>query len=252
VNVDARSRWLVVHQARQGPAVRVVCLPHAGGSASYFPWLRKALPPEAELVCVQYPGRQERRHEAAVEDVPAMVSLIAEALAGLDEVPTVLYGHSLGALLAFELARWSQRQGIPPLGLIVSGRRAPGVRPSSGQRDLDDVALASRMRELGGVDAAVLDDPDLRELVLPVIRADHRLAESYRYRPGPRLSCPVTVLTGRSDPVVSAADAQAWQRHTSAEFCLHTVAGGHFFISDHRDAVIGLVRTAVTGLLATV
>lgn len=244
------GNWLVRYGTGADPAYRVVCFPHAGGSASYYPWLRAAVPPEGELVCLQYPGRQERRREAAIEQFPAMVGAIAAVVGGEPEVPLVFYGHSLGSLIAFETALALQKAGRPVHGLIVSGRRAPSVRPPNGMEMAeDDKNLVAAMRELGGIDPALLRDPEVLELILPALRADFRLANSYVPEPAATLLCPVTVLNGHTDPQASAADAGAWRGHTTGGFVFHQVEGGHFFTGDDRWAVIGLIRNTLEELL---
>lgn len=247
---DVRS-WLVPYGTTVEPGFRVVCFPHAGGSASYFAWLRAAVPPQGELLCVQYPGRQERRREPSIEQVPTMAATVAEVLSGGPRTPLVLFGHSLGALLAFETARALEAGGRPVAGLIASGRRAPSVRPPQGGADLSTEEIIAEMRVLGGVDPALLNDPDVLELILPVLRADHRLAESYVPEPGAAVSCPLTVLTGNSDPRVSWADAQAWSGHTSGPCAVYEAEGGHFFFESDRPAVLGLIRDSLDSLRLT-
>ncbi|OEV12437.1 thioesterase II family protein [Streptomyces nanshensis] len=237
--------WLTVLGAVEAPALRLVCLPHAGGSAAYFTWLRAALPADAELVCVQYPGRQERRHEPAVERADLMVEEIAAALEKRPDVPTVVFGHSLGSLLAFELVRKLEERGRPPLALVASGRRAPSVRPPAGEPQWNTERIIEEMRVLGGIDPALLDDPDIQELFLPALRADYRLAQSYRPEPGARVRCPLEVLTGRRDPRVTREDAAAWRDHTAGPFALHVLEGGHFFFDTDRATVLEVMRSVL-------
>ncbi|QID34567.1 thioesterase [Streptomyces albus] len=242
-----RTPWLVPYATRTAPAYRMVCFPHAGGSASYYPWLREAVPDEGELYCLQYPGRQERRSEPPIEEFPRMVAAITHILTSTfgAELPLVLYGHSLGSALAFETARELEQRRRTVLGLIVSGRRAPCVRPRHPVADArDDESVLAAMRRLGGVEPAVLDDPDVRELILPALRADFRLADTYVPEPGASVRAPLTVLNGNADPQVSAAEAAAWHRHTTGGCAIHTVEGGHFFF--HTDCAAVLAHFTAT------
>jgi pyochelin biosynthesis protein PchC len=243
------DKWLVSYGTCEQPVFRVVCFPHAGGSASYYPWLRSAVPPEAELLCLQYPGRQERRREAAIVRFEEMAEAVLEVLSALPPMPMVLFGHSMGSLIAFETARGLERRGREVLGLIVSGRRAPSVRPPDrAGRDVGFAETIAETRALGGMDPALLRDPEVLEMILPVLRADYRLAESYRPEPGAAVSCPMTVLTGDADPRVDQDDAAAWSAHTTGDFVLHAVAGGHFFFNEDRPTVLGHVRNALAAL----
>ncbi|MFJ6038648.1 thioesterase II family protein [Streptomyces ardesiacus] len=222
--------------------VLLVCLPHAGGSASFFFPLSRALSPVLDVVAVQYPGRQDRRHEAPVDDVPELARRITDALGPVDGRRVALFGHSLGATLGFEIARLLQARGTGVCHLFASGRRAPSRFRDERVHLRDDEGLLADVRELSGTDPRVLGDPEVVRMALPALRADYRAAETYRYAPGPPLTCPITVFTGDSDPRVSADEADAWSAHTSAEFDLRTYPGGHFFLTDHQADLIRVVR----------
>ncbi|MDI5968597.1 alpha/beta fold hydrolase [Streptomyces sp. SL13] len=243
------GKWLIPYTTCEQPAFRVVCFPHAGGSASYYPWLRPAVPSGAELLCVQYPGRLERRREAPIVRFEEMTEAVLDVLSALPPRPLVLFGHSMGSLIAFETARGLERRGSEVLGLIVSGRRAPSVRPPDrAGRDVGFAETIAETRALGGIDPALLRDPEVLELILPVLRADYRLSETYRPEPGGTVSCPMTVLTGDADPRVDRAEAEVWSVHTTGDFVLHEVAGGHFFFNEDRSTVLEHVRNALAAL----
>lgn len=237
------TTWLIPCSTPPRSTYRLVCLPHAGGSASYYPWVREALTDGGELYCVQYPGRQERRHEPPVEKFPEMVDAVVEALDAGPDLPLVLFGHSLGSLLAFEAAR-----ALPDrvTALIVSGRRAPSVRPPRGfESATDDASMLAKMRDLGGIDPALLADPDVVQMVLPPMTADFRLAGTYEPEPGARVGMPMTVLNGDADPLVTPAEAQVWREHAAGPVEVHQLSGGHFFFHTDRARVLELIRSAL-------
>jgi pyochelin biosynthetic protein PchC len=215
-------------------APRLVCFPHAGGAASWFQPFAPHFEGRAELVAVQYPGRQDRRSEPLVDDIRALADQIAPLLTR--DRPLHLFGHSMGAMIAFEVALRTE-----PGHLFVSGRRAPQIVRDDRVHEKDDAGLVAEVRRLAGTNARVFDDEELVRMVLPAIRADYRAAETYRYRPGPALSCPVTALTGDADPKASVHEVGQWRARTTGVFALKVFSGGHFFLSDNRSAVAALV-----------
>ncbi|RAJ46241.1 surfactin synthase thioesterase subunit [Kitasatospora sp. SolWspMP-SS2h] len=236
--------WLRRYHPGPAGAPRLVCFPHAGGTASYWHPLSAALRDRAAVTAVQYPGRQDRWNEKPLEDLHELADRIAEVLlpSWLPE-PPALFGHSMGAMLAHETARrLAAATGRGPRLLVVSGRRAPHcLRADPELRDASDAELLSHLAALGGTATAALEDPELVELFLPPLRADYRAVETYRYRPGPPLECPVTVLTGESDEQVTPDEAVAWAVHTTGPVEVRTYPGGHFFLAEHQQAVTTLI-----------
>lgn len=210
-----------------------MCLPHAGGSASFFFPVAKALAPAVEVLAVQYPGRQDRRHEPPLGSIPDLADGILGALRHLDDRPLALFGHSMGAILGYEVALRLRDAGLPaPVHLFASGRRAPSRYRDESVHEVSDDRLVAELRTLGGSDAAMLADPEVLEMILPAIRADYRAVETYRHDPDRRLDCPITVFTGDADPRVSIDEARAWQEHTTGPADLQVLPGGHFFLVD--------------------
>ncbi|KUM95979.1 hypothetical protein AQI95_42905 [Streptomyces yokosukanensis] len=230
--------WLRRFAPPAEAAMRLVCFPHAGGAASSYHGLARALGPAVEVLAVQYPGRQDRRHEPPVPRLTELADRIAEALDTTDTLgttPYALFGHSLGALVAYETARRLDRLGITPHRLFVSARRAPtaGAGPTDGLDD--DAALLAEVRRLGGGDA--LDDPEVQALALPALRADYQALRSYTWQDGPGLRCPVTAMTGTDDPLCAPEEAIGWLRLSVLPGRSRVFSGGHFYLQDRAGDV---------------
>ncbi|MFF3488530.1 thioesterase II family protein [Streptomyces sp. NPDC002701] len=247
------STWFRRFTTAAGDGPRLVCFPHAGGSATAYVPLSRTLPAEFDVLSVQYPGRQDRYNEPPFTDLAALVETVAGELAhGLAAEPArpyALFGHSMGALVAFETARVLARDGLPaPRRLFLSGRGAPLPRSGGAHGRLyDDAEVLAEVRRLGGTDQAMLENPEILEMVLPALRADYRALGTYDWRGGEQLPTATTVLIGDCDPMVTVQEARAWREHTSGDFVLKVFPGGHFYLADH----LGAVAEAVTeGLLA--
>ncbi|MEV7995917.1 alpha/beta fold hydrolase [Streptomyces sp. NPDC086077] len=245
---NTTQRWLRRFHPCPDAPVQLLCLPHAGGSASfYFPFSR-ALSGSAEVVCVQYPGRQERHDEPGITELHTLADRITEAVAeGADDRPLALFGHSMGAMLAFEVAGRLEDAGTTVATLFASGRRAPSHQcPPRNVHGFTDEQLVAELAALDGTDAELLSDPDVLRMILPAIRSDYEAVETYRYRPRPPLRCPVVALVGDRDPRVDLDEAAAWADHTARSFALQVFSGGHFYLSAQQAAVVGLMRQHLT------
>lgn len=240
--------WLRRYHPVPGAAVRLVCCPHSGGSASYYQPLSAALSPTVEAIAVQYPGHQDRRAEPLVGDLRELAARLVEVLAE-EPGPLALFGHSMGAMLAFEAARQLEAGGREIAALFVSSHRAPAVHRDEGLHRASDADLLHEVRRLSGTDLDLLDDDDIVQMVLPVIRNDTRAVETYRHDAAndPVLRCPITALMGTSDPRVTLTEADRWRAHTSGRFALHTFPGGHFYLNVHTAALGRLMSARLTG-----
>jgi pyochelin biosynthesis protein PchC len=243
--LDAES-WLRRYHAADGGAVDLVCLPHVGGSATFFFPLSRALAPRLRVFAVQYPGRQERYREPTIGDLGELAGHVVAAIREVTAGPLALFGHSMGAVLAYEVALGLCRAGCPePVRLFVSGRRAPSRYRTENVHLRDDAGVTAELRRLAGPHTALLADPELLRLILPVIRRDYRAIETYRHDPRDRLAAPITVLTGDRDPMVTLEEADDWRRHTTGPVDVRVFAGGHFFLVDHVPEIADLVGDAL-------
>ncbi|GAB2912916.1 thioesterase II family protein [Streptomyces mayteni] len=240
------GRWIRRYHPQPDAPVRLVCLPHAGGSASFFFPMSRALAGTAEVLAVQYPGRQDRLKETPIATIPLLADAIYDALLPWTDRPLAFFGHSMGAILAFETARRLEREkGLVAAALFASGRRGPATRRTETVHEADDDQLVDEIRKLSGTNSQLLADPEILRMVLPAIRADYRAIETYLRPPGPGLNCPLHVLTGDADPKVTVEEAEAWRAETEGPFDLRVFEGGHFYLSRHQDAVNETVAAAL-------
>ncbi|MEW2395146.1 alpha/beta fold hydrolase [Streptomyces sp. NPDC046862] len=251
VRSEDRDLWIRRYHPADDSAVRLLCLPHAGGSASFYFPVSQALSPRVEVLAAQYPGRQDRLREPCVDSIPELADhLLPLLLAEWTDRPLALFGHSMGASLAFELAGLlEQRAGIVPVMLFASGRRAPSrFRVGEDVHQRGDDALLAEIKRLAGTDTRILGDDEVLRMVLPAIRSDYRAAELYRPERVHRVSCPVTALVGDDDPKAPLDDVRAWQEHTSGAFSVEAYPGGHFYLIEQAPRLIGLIRDALAGV----
>ncbi|MER7845480.1 alpha/beta fold hydrolase [Kitasatospora sp. NPDC096077] len=241
--------WLRRFHPADAQPVRLVCFPHAGGSASYYHPVSAALAADTEVVALQYPGRQDRRTEPCLDSIAALADRITDELLTLDDRPTLYFGHSMGAVLAFETAwRLEQKGSHAPRGIIASGRRAPSTSRSETVHQRDDDGVLAELRLLDGSNARALANEEILRMSMPAIRADYRAVERYAYEPGRVLRCPITALTGDADPRTTVAEAEAWQDHTTGGFRLEVLPGGHFFLAEQQTAVLREISAELAGL----
>ncbi|WP_411107416.1 thioesterase II family protein [Streptomyces sp. cmx-4-9] len=236
----AGARWFRRASRSTAPRLRLVCLPHAGGTASFFHSWAGAFGSEVEVLSARYPGRQDRIAEPCLDSMDELADALVEALPPLLDRPLALFGHSMGASLAYEVAlRLEARHGVRLQGLHVSSRAAPHRAAPSGVHLLDDEAVVRYVRALGGSEAAVLDDPDLRELVLPAIRSDFRIVGTYRAASPIPVQCPVFGYVGDRDPGVGVSDMKAWSEVAPEGFVLRVLSGDHFYLVPRQDELVG-------------
>lgn len=225
--------WFVCPQPRPAAAAQLFCLPYAGAGASTYHRWPAVIGPEIEVAAVQLPGRENR----ILEDPGFAIADLAAAISERADRPYALYGHSLGGRYAFEVVRHLRRVGgTLPVALYLGACRAPHIRaagPFDGLSKLADDELLRRVVDGGGLSDAVLAEPELVELLLPVLRADFQQLDDYRFVAQEPLAVPIVAFAGREDKAVPLADIQAWDQHAGAGLTVHEVDGDHFFL--HRD-----------------
>lgn len=243
----AAERWLRPAARQTGgasPRVRLVCLPHAGGTAGLYQGWDRRLPDAVEQLAVQYPGRQDRLADDAVETMEVMAERVTEALLELAPLPLALFGHSMGGLVAYEVARrLEQRGGTELRHLFVSACPAPGHDRADDLPDPgDDDALVAFVHRQGGAAAGLYAYPELRELLLPSLRADFRLLTAYApLRTAHRLSTPITALGGDRDAGCGPDRLDAWAGLTRGAWQRHGFSGGHFYLEDAGTGFLDVV-----------
>lgn len=215
-------------------AVRLFCLPHAGGGAGAFHGWREALGSGIAVCPVRFPGRESRAGETPAETMAELVAGLAQAIEPYLDQPFAIFGHSTGAVIGFELCRTLRSCGRPrPVCLMASGARAPQYRLNHvPPPEPSEEELVAQLRRLEGVPAEVLNNPELFALILPALRADTRLYRRYVYTEGPPLECPIRAYGGTSDPDVHRAQLDAWARQTTSSFAVRIYEGGHFYLNN--------------------
>ncbi|MFC3386250.1 thioesterase II family protein, partial [Couchioplanes azureus] len=237
-----RTAWLRQFHRADAPT-RVVCFPHAGGAAGFFFPTSRALSDTAEVLTVQYPGRQDRRAEPYAGSIAELTEGVARELAMLPDLPLVLFGHSMGALVAYELAARLHRDGGPPVtNLVTSGCRAPSRWRPERLHLLDDDQVLAELSALSGTHSRILGDAAMMRLALPPLRADFTAMAAYHRQAATRVPYPITALVGGSDPKVAVGDAAAWRNHTTGGFELHVLPGGHFYLESRMADVVRILR----------
>jgi surfactin synthase thioesterase subunit len=233
--------WILRTAPRPRARARLFCFPHAGGGASAFRTWPGGLPSDVEVCAIQLPGRESRIRERPLESLPAMVEALVSALARELDRPFAFFGHSMGAVLAAEVARALAARGEPlPGHLVVSARRPPHLPgPEAPLHVLPDPEFVAELgRRYGGMPAEITQHADLMELLLPPLRADVRALEMHRPPARPPLSCPIAAFGGSDDRTVPREGLDAWRGETSAAFRVRVFQGGHFYLEPRRAEVL--------------
>jgi surfactin synthase thioesterase subunit len=243
------TQWIATPRPNPHAALRLICMPPAGsGTVTFRGWTDRLR--LAEVGIVELPGRGSRLREPVLESVAAAADGLVDALTRGATTPTALFGHGLGALIAFEAAHRLEMRGWPMLALFVSGRRAPSL-PSSGHQLSD--ATAERLIEETRRYSDIVPDDDLidresLQLLVPGVRADFAMLDGYRYETRSPLRCPIVAIGGDTDPDVSHHDLMAWRGETSGRFTHRTFTGARAYLRNEREAVTAVIANQLSVL----
>ncbi len=240
-NVPTIDQWILYSRPRKQAQLRLFCFPYAGGGASIFRTWAEMLPSTIEVCPIQLPGRENRLLETPFSTLSPLIEHVAQALLPRLDLPFAFFGHSMGALISFELARYLRRKTYPfaPAHLFVSAHRAPQLPdPDPPTYYLPNAAFLNELRRLNGTPEEILQNQDLLRLLLPTLRADFALCETYQYVPDVPLGCPITTFGGLQDDEVSHEMLAAWRQQTSGAFTLRYFVGDHFFLHNEQAALL--------------
>lgn len=245
--------WVRRPKPNPGAGLRLFCFPYSGAGASvYYPWT-KLLPGPVEVCAVQLPGRENRLSEKPMTSMKPLVETAASGLLPFLDKPFVFFGHSMGALLCFELARYlHHRLHLCPEHLLVSAHKAPHL-PRSGApiHTLPEVEFIAEVCKLNGMAEEVMESDELMQLILPILRADFMVCERYAFEGEEPVPCPITAFGGLQDGFVDVRSLAAWGKHTKASFSMRVFPGDHFYIHTGRAALLEEISRKVEGLTAT-
>lgn len=244
------SAWVRTCVPRADARINLICLPHAGGSPSFYREWGAGLPGDVEVHVLRYPGRENRLAEPCIRSMAELADAVTEVIRPFFDRPLVLFGHSMGASLMYEVTRRSEAAGRRPALLIASGHPAPHRRITKNLYLGSDAELLAQVRENSVPGQSALDDPGLRELLLPMIRADYQVIETYEPGDPAPVHAPLAVFRGAQDEDVSEAQAEAWAEVTEkGELYAHRVFDGrHFYLAEHQDDVLAAIAAEIGSL----
>ena len=237
------SKWILNGNHDDRAALRLFCCPYAGSASDIFRSWSGILPPSIHVCPIQLPGRGGRLLEPPFRNLLLLVQTLTRELSSYLQKPFALFGHSMGAAISFELARQLRNEyGVEPMHLFVAGFRAPQLpRQEKPSFDLPQAEFLQKLHSLGGSAKEMLDHPKFIQLLLPAVRADFEMIQTYTYSPQPPLNCRITALGGSEDHVVKAEELMAWREQTTGTFRLRTFPGNHFFLQTAQHPLLAIL-----------
>lgn len=246
--------WFSCQKNGQPTRLRLFCFPYAGGSALIYRGWLNYLPAGVAVWPVQLPGRGSRYKEPPYVSMPALVNAVANAIEPFLDLPFVFFGHSMGAMMSFDLAHAvRERFQLQPKHLFVSGSRGPHLpRTTSNIHDLPEDQFIRRLKELNGTPPEVFENPDLLLMMMRTLRADFEIAETYPLYSGPPLNCPITAFGGQDDGLVAREDLESWKVHTTRTFNSWMLPGDHFFLQTSDTIVLRILSQQIRTILSEI
>ncbi len=240
--------WVTFPQPNQGANLRLFCLPYAGGSSVIFRTWANHLPKSIEVCPIELPGRGSRFRETPFTRLDLLVEAIALSILPYLDKPFAFFGHSMSAVISFELTRLiNKKYGLLPVHLLIAGRHAPQLSDRHPPiHTLPEPDFIQGLCRYNGMPKQVLENTELMEVFLPILRADFAICETYKYLDKPPLSCPITAFGGILDSETSVEELEAWRNQTNNSFSLHLLPGDHFFIQSDQLLLLQLITQILT------
>lgn len=245
----ANDKWLVTIKPVSNPRMRLFCFPYSGGAAHVFSKWPQRLPHDIEVVAIQPPGRSNRFIEPLIKDWQVMVNQALQSIRPKLDVPFAIFGHSLGTAIGHEVCRQLEKEGHKPLCFIPSGRNAPHVKVDRKQlHTLSEAEFTAEIKTFNGTPAEVLENPELMELMIPILKADFTISETYTYQPGPPLDAPIRAIGGTHDPHVPVEGIEEWKDYTKSDFKSELIDGDHFYLHGEANHFFSIINTYLKDL----
>ena len=245
------SPWTSFYRRRSEAKVRLFCLHHAGGGASAFKSWLPSIPGWIDIVSLQMPGREERLSETPLTFIDPLMDALSRTIRSFDPIPYAFFGHSMGGLVSFILARklqYAETQMAHPSHLFISATPPPRAKKAETEADLTDESLVAEMIKLGGTPKELLESADYRNFILPAMRADAELCERLKESSLEPVDADMTIMFGQRDPMMSMTDALGWKPLTTGKFDIQPFGGDHFYLREHKDQVIDLLVKRLAAL----
>jgi medium-chain acyl-[acyl-carrier-protein] hydrolase len=243
--------WIMYSRTTASERLRLFCFSHAGGAASSYRTWKESLPPAIGVYPIQLPGRENRINERPYTSLPSLLEALVKVLAQYSDLPFAFFGHSLGAVLSYELTRQLRRENrTGPVHLFLSGRGAPHLPDNQPPiYHLPEAEFLQELRRYNGIPDQVLENAELVQLILPILRTDFEISETYTYTSEPPIECPITALGGIEDDTVTREELAAWSEHTHRPLRLQMFPGDHFYLNKCRNEILQLISRELSPLV---
>ena len=244
------NRWIRFLQPKPNANLRLFCFPYAGGNSNIFRTWSDNLPASVEICALELPGRGKRIMETPFSNLFALIDVLATILKPYLDKPLAFFGHSMGALISFELIRKIRREyNIEPDILFVSGHRAPQIpNPETPIYNLPEAEFIEKLRSIKGTPQAILENDELMKIIIPILRADFAICDTYFYTPDAPLNCPIIAFGGEGDNGIKRGKLRAWSNQTKGLFFKHILPGNHFFLHSEQKQLLELISEQLNSI----